>query len=248
MSNGPGISRRRFMKLCATSAALVSANPQALARSRGPVHRYNRVKLVDPDRNPIRLQDLEAGKNYVFHYPYATTPCFLLNLGDVAVRPTVLETKAGQRYEWTGGVGPRRSVVAFSAICSHRMSYPAHQVSFINYRPETVAFVDEQDHVEHQSHVIFCCSERSVYDALRGAKVLGGPAPQPLAAISLQHAAEDDSLYALGTQGGELFERFFDKFGFHLSLEYQTDDIREQVTGTTLVVPLEDYTHNQILC
>jgi len=37
----------------------------------------------------------------------------------------------------------------------------------------------------------------------------GGPAPQPLAAIELDYDPESDSIYATGTVGGEMFERYF---------------------------------------
>ncbi len=247
MSGKGGCSRRGFIKLCAVGAAAAArvgrtAPPGAAAQDHAP------VQLVDTAGEPLRLATLAVGRNYVFHYPYVTTPCLLLNLGTAAPPGAVLHTAAGEEYRWQGGVGPQRSVVAFSAICAHRMSYPAHAVSFINYRHEAVSFLDESKRQERRGRVIYCCSERSVYDATDGARVLGGPAPQPLAAIRLDYHDAYGTLRATGAYGGELFQRFFDAFGFHLALEYLTDDIRAPVEGSAVVMPLEDYTATQILC
>ena len=49
--------------------------------------------------------------------------------------------------------------------------------------------------------------------------MIGGPAPQPLATILLEHDTKQDELHAVGTFGGEMFEQFFRKFGFRLQLE-----------------------------
>ena len=49
--------------------------------------------------------------------------------------------------------------------------------------------------------MIHCCSEHSEYDPATGARVLGGPAPQPLSAILLEHDKSNDYLYAVGTLG-----------------------------------------------
>jgi len=216
MSHDSRINRRGFVRLCASVAALVGARGALALPDDATARDYHRVRLVDGDGHALRASDLEAGRNYIFHYPYISTPCFLLNLGETVRGGNTLETQAGQRYQWRGGIGPAYSIVAFSAICSHRMTYPAHAVSFINYRPKSVAFRDENEKEEHRGRVIYCCSEKSVYDATAGARVLGGPAPQPLAAILLDYDADDDALYARGTYGGTLFNRFFDKFGFHL--------------------------------
>ncbi|HKK04322.1 MAG TPA: hypothetical protein VKA50_00560 [Gammaproteobacteria bacterium] len=248
MSHDSRINRRGFVRLCASAMALVGARGALALPEDSTAREYHRVRLVDADGNPFRAGDLEAGRNYIFHYPYISTPCFLLNLGEPVKGGTTLRTKAGQRYTWRGGIGPKRSIVAFSAICSHRMTYPAHAVSFINYRANPVNFRDENEKQERRDRVIYCCSEKSVYDATAGARVLGGPAPQPLAAILLDYEDREDGLYARGTYGGTLFHRFFDKFGFHLSLEYVDQNIRHEVTDTATVVPLDHYSRTQVLC
>jgi hypothetical protein len=62
---------------------------------------------------------------------------------------------------WQGGIGADKSVVAYSAICAHKMTYPTRQVSFIGYR-------DAPSPVAGKGKVITCCSDRSVYDPSGG--------------------------------------------------------------------------------
>lgn len=249
---GAPVARRGFLRLCAGMAALVSANPNVLAAPADAKKReeqaHPRVLLVDKTGASIHAEDLQIGVNYVFPYPFASTPCFLLNLGKTVAGGQRLTTENGRHYSWTGGVGAERNIVAFSAICAHRMTYPAHEVSFINYRHEATDFMDSQEQPAVAEQIIFCCSERSVYDATQGARVLGGPASQPLAAILLEHDPETDALFAVGTQGGTLFETFLDKFHQQLALELGTDQVAAPVADRTTVLPLEEYTNNQILC
>lgn len=248
MSRKPAVKRRDFVKLCASAVAAVNASPQVLAQSNQILHSYNRVKLTGSLGRPIRLADLEEGETYLFQYPYVSTPCFLLNLGQATTHEVNLKTKSGTSYLWRGGVGPKRSVVAFSAICAHRMSHPARSVSFINYRHQTVSFKDENMEVTRRPQVISCCSEKSVYDATQGARVLGGPAPQPLATILLEYDESEEALYAVGTFGGEMFDEYFKKFDHRLVLEYRTYDVRDFVADTSSVVPLTQRCRRQILC
>ena len=248
MARDSRISRRSFVKLCASAIAMVGANPALLAQTDGEFHRHNRVRLVDPDGRPVTPTDLKVGDNYLFHYPYIVTPCFLLDLGRPTEQHTLLKTEDGKSYQWQGGVGPEHSIVAFSAICAHKMSHPARAVSFINYRHKAVHFRDKDEALTQRPQVIYCCSEKSVYDPLQGARVLGGPARQPLAAILLEYDAHDGSLYAAGTYGGEMFDSFFEKFSHRLTLEFGTTDIRQEVTRSATVMPLTRYCQTQVLC
>jgi Rieske Fe-S protein len=227
---------------------MITASPQLLAQKGGTARHYQRARLVDAADRPIKAADLEVGESYLFHYPYISTPCFLLNLGRPATGQTTLSTEDGRSYRWEGGVGRARSVVAYSAICAHKMTHPARAVSFINYRHDPVYFLDQDSHRTRRDDVIYCCSEKSVYDPLQGARVLGGPARQPLAAILLEYDGKDDSLTAVGTYGGEMFDRFFSQFGFRLQLEHQVEDVRRKVGGTATVVKLADYCASQVLC
>jgi len=244
MSTDSKFTRRDFVQLCAGITALLRIDP-SLAQS-SPVRRYERAQLVDVAGEPITASTLKVGENYLFHYPYTATPCFLLNLGQAAAGASLV-TEDGKRYQWSGGVGPRRAVVAFSAICAHRMSHPAREVSFINYRHQRVTFTDTSNRTIERSQVIHCCSERSVYDPTQGALVLGGPAKQPLAAVLLEQDTRG-ALYAVGTAGGELFDRFFEKFGARIALELRTHNIRQSVKDSAVVRPLTQYCQQQILC
>jgi arsenite oxidase small subunit len=229
------MERRGFIKFCAASvAALGSAEVAADAR----VQLYAKAKLVDEKGAPLRASAIPAHRNLIFHYPFAATPCFLLNLGK-PVKPVQLKTVSGEPYEWKGGVGAQRSVVAYSAICAHRLSYPTKDISFISYRTERSAR-------NRFANVIHCCSEHSQYDPAEGARVLAGPAPQPLASIVLDWNPSTDEIEASGTLGGEMFSEFFQKFGFRLELEHGAP--RAAVAGTCLVQELDNYCKQQVKC
>lgn len=234
------------MKLCASAAALAGCPAAVLAQS-GPMQTYRRAKLVNEANQPILPQDLAPGENYVFHYPYICTPCFLLNLGTPAAAHP-LKDADGRQYQWQGGVGPERSIVAFSAICTHKMSHPARAVSFINYRSKPVNFYTKGQGMMRRAGVIYCCSENSVYDPARGAEVLSGPAPQPLATIVLEYDARERALYAIGTRGAEMFPRFFQEFGVRLGLEFGTSNIKQEAGDAVTVMPLARYTRQQVMC
>jgi len=243
------MKRRKFVKLCASAVASVTASPELLARDNQQYHRYARVALVDPySSEPVRASSLDVGETYLFHYPFVSTPCFLIDLGKPVTSRSNLETRDGDRYRWRGGAGSNYSVVAFSAICAHKLSHPAPSVSFINYQHGEVRFRNSFDEIEQRSGVIYCCSENSVYDPAHGGLVLGGAAPQPLAAIELEYDAEQDSFYATATIGGEMFARYFSQFHDRLVLQHARTDIDRAMTDTTKLMRLSEYTNNQIGC
>lgn len=234
------MERREFIKLCAAAGTL-GTNPAFAAADLKPRF-YTRVQLVDESQRPLRAASLAANRNYIFHYPYAATPCFLLNLGKLMQQPVTLKTEKGASYEWTGGVGPGNAIVGYSAICAHRMSYPTRQISFISYRGKTGPAKLTR------SNVIHCCSEHSEFDPASGARVVGGPAPQPLAAILLEYDGSNDSVYAVGTLGGEMFNAFFTKFEFQLALEYGGNRAQQPVAANAVVSDLARYCKQQVQC
>lgn len=234
------MERREFIKLCAAAGTL-GANPAFAAADLKPRF-YTRVQLLDESQQPLCAGSLAVNRNYIFHYPYAATPCFLLNLGKPALQAVTLKTEKSASYDWLGGVGPGNAIVGYSAICAHRLSYPTRQISFISYR-------DKAGPAKlTRANVIHCCSEHSEYDPASGARVVGGPAPQPLAAILLEHDPKTDGLHAVGTLGGEMFNAFFAKFEFQLALEYGEKRARQSVTGVTVVSDLKDYCKQQVQC
>jgi Rieske Fe-S protein len=224
------------MIACAASALVASAAARADAKPRY----YRRARLVSVDGGPIKAGELPVERNFIFNYPYAATPCFLLNLGKPTKPAAELQTADAQHYAWHGGVGPNRSVVAYSAICAHRLSYPTREISFISYRAERTP-------QNRFAHVIHCCSEHSQYDPAEGARVVAGPAPQPLAAILLDYDEHTDALYAVGTLGGEMFDEFFTKYEFRLVLEHN-GRARAAVNGDCVVQELTEYCKQQVKC
>ena len=233
------MKRRDFVQLCAASAA-GAALPDASQAASLTARKYPRVKLIDEKGQALRIAALAAGTTYVFDYPYAATPSFLLRLGSPVASGILLKTEAGEPYQWDGGIGADKSVVAYSAICAHKMTYPTKQVSFIGYR-------DAPSPAAGRGKVITCCSDRSVYDPAAGARVVSGPAPQPLATVLLEHDAKADEVFAVGTFGGEMFAEFFRKYEFRLQLE-MGNRAKASVEGTTVVRPLENYSTQWAKC
>jgi len=233
------LKRRDFVQLCAASAAGTTL-PSAAEAANLSARAYPRAKLVDEREAPIRIAQLRVGVTYVFDYPFAATPCFLLRLAGPAAGGIELKTEGGEPYRWDGGVGADKTVVAYSAICAHKMTYPTKQVSFIGYR-------DTPSPVAGKGKVITCCSDRSVYDPSAGARVVSGPAPQPLATILLEYEPKKDEVAAVGTFGGEMFAEFFRKFEFRLQLE-MGPRARQQVEGVSVVRELSKYSTQWAQC
>ncbi len=235
------MERRDFIRVCAASAIAFHGAPVPAAsdvRPRG----YARTLLTDDGGRPLRASQLSVGENYVFHYPFEGTPCFLLNLGKPTGRNVPLKTGTGADYQWPGGVGPRQAIVAYSAICSHQLTYPTRQISFISYRDQSTASRISKPNMIH------CCSEHSEFDPAAGARVLGGPAPQPLCAILLEHEAANDTLHATGTLGGEMFDSFFSKYEIRLAMEHGSSRAQQRVSGKTAVSPLKQFCKQQVRC
>jgi Rieske Fe-S protein len=232
------MERRDFLRLCA--AATAAAGVERIAAADATPALYSRARLVDERGAALRAASVPVNRNLIFHYPYASTPCFLLNLGQAVKTSARLETADKRAYQWQGGVGPRRSIVAYSAICAHQLTYPTRDISFIAFRAEKGAR-------NRHANVIHCCSEHSQYDPAEGARVVAGPAPQPLAAILLEHEPASDELYALGTLGGEMFNQFFAKYEFRLAMEHG-DARRRAASGSCVVQALEDYCRQQVKC
>ncbi len=237
------MNRRGFVRACALAGAAASAPEliaQALAQQGATPRLYGRVRLVDADGRPLRSKAIPVGRNLIFHYPFAGTPCFLLNLGKPTRPSAILKTTDARSYEWRGGTGASGGVVAYSAICAHKLTYPTPEISFISYRAEKTPG-------SRHARVIHCCSEHSQYDPADGGRVLAGPAPQPLAAILLDYDRGSDELYAVGTVGGEVFADFFAKYEMRLALQHG-DHAKAAVRGAAVVEPLEAYCRQQVKC
>ncbi len=234
------MERRRFLTACASIAGAAHVGSFGESWAATAPRLYARSLLVDVHGEPIKTARLAPRTNYVFNYPFGGTPCFLLDLGRSATPKDDLLRADGAAYAWTGGVGRARSIVAYSAICAHKLAYPTREVSFIRFQSDRSPTSD--------GDTIHCCADHSVYDPSAGARVLSGPAPQPLAAILLDYDAGRDELAALGTVGAEQFDAFFSKYDFKLALEYGQGRAKAPIGATTVVRELAQYCRQTIRC
>jgi Rieske Fe-S protein len=235
------MDRRPFVESCSSGIACLTAAAAAFPAfgADAKPRLYARAVLTNEYGDPLKTSQLQPQINYVFHYPYEATPNFLLKLGQPAPAQ-VLSTQSKDSYVWPGGVGPQANLVAFSAICAHQLVYPTEQVSFISFR-KTRAKKGVADNLIH------CCAEQSQYDPAQGAKVMHGPAEQPLCAVLLEHDPKADTLTAYATLGGELFDEFFRRYDFKLSLDVGPK-AKNAVAGRTAVRELERFCRNPIQC
>jgi len=82
---------------------------------------------------------------------------------------------------------------------------------------------------------------------LQGARVIDGPAPQPLAAVQLEWDPGSDQLHAVGTRGGEMFNAFFDKYTMKLELETGSS-LRKPSAAAVVVQPAASYSKQWRSC
>jgi arsenite oxidase small subunit len=234
-------SRRGFVKACGAVAALAAASSGRLAQPAFALENAPRLKLVDKTGKPIKAGALDVHKNYVFLYPYVSTPCLLLRLEAATPRNVARKDAQGARYTWPGGVGRDGAVVAYSAICAHTLSYNSRQNSFLTYH-------EAPDHLSGRGHVITCCAHGSVYDPTEGSKVVGGPAKFPLAAVQLAYNADTDELTADGLVGTALIKEFFKAYRADLNAEFGRGAYRALLERQTIVLPMQEYSRNIIRC
>ena len=231
------VHRRDLMRQAACVAATWAAASALPLVAHGETQAHPRSLLVDAQGRPFTARQLKKAEAFLFNYPFTASPVFLLSFAQ-EVKPTDLATEDRRRYAAPGGVGPERSIVAFSAICAHKLMYPTKEISFIGLRPGSGG---------EPAHVIHCCGDNSRYDPLHGGRVIDGPAPQPLAAVLLEWDPASDRLHAVGTQGGERFDAFFEKYASRLELE--TGSGRRKASGATVVVqPAASYSRQWRSC
>jgi Rieske Fe-S protein len=203
---------------------------------------FNRVKLVDGDGNPLKASKLNSDEAYIFHYPYKSTPCFLISLGTKA--PGMKMQADDGEYEWKGGIGPNGSLVSYSAICAHQLSYPTKEHSPISYTGGNVS------KLAGKGGMIVCCEHDRVYDPSHGGKmvVTTKEATQPLAAIVIEHDAGTDEIYAVGVAGGLLYDEFFRSYKRALLAEYGPGGAKEEVKDAAPTTLMSKYTGGADKC
>ncbi|MFP3160847.1 MAG: Rieske 2Fe-2S domain-containing protein [Vulcanisaeta sp.] len=210
--NGLGMSRRNFLR----ALVLVSGAAVVLGMLRGleylvppevGVSSFPRLLLVAEDGTPIKASKLPVNAQptiALFPYPLNNEPNFLLNLGDENNQPieipptTVMIPQNGVTYEFPGGVGPNKSIVAFSAICQH-LGCEFPELTFYPPGYKAITALGPRDRVLH------CSCHGSNYDPYRGGAVVTGPTVRPLPAVVLEWDSSTDELYAVEMIGPVIY-------------------------------------------
>lgn len=227
------MDRRGFVKVCAGSAALASANWSRMAVA-ADFEAFPAAKLTDQSGAPLKGAAIPTSEALVFSYPLAGVPCFLINLGDRPAKPNIALKNEEGDYRWQGGVGPKERFVAFVAICTHQMSYPQPKVSYLRYAASGSELAGGPGR-------IVCCAHGSVYDPADGAKVVIGPAPMPLMPVRLVYDSGTDELSADGIMGMAYIKRFFTTYKADLIARFGPGGYRQAVGEKTVCIPISRY-------
>ncbi|HUW51715.1 MAG TPA: twin-arginine translocation signal domain-containing protein [Sulfuricella sp.] len=237
------MDRRHFIKFCGVTAALAGFQSGYPGLSAAELKEYNRVKLVDGKGQPIKAKNLTTKDAYIFNYPFMSTPCFLINLPTKPPGGDKLVGSNGE-YTWEGGTGADGTVIAFTAICSHQLSYPTRDTSPISY------YATEKSEDAGRSGVIVCCEHDRVYDPAQGGKMIATnkKATQPMAAIRLEYDPATDELYAKGVYGTERFNDFFKAYKRELLEQYGPGVAKQEVADTTVVTLMSEFSATRDKC
>lgn len=212
-------SRRMFLKGILIGIGVVAvASAVPLINSLNPpqvsLKKYPWMIIVDSNGDPIKASSIPVNDPTIllFQYPLLGDITFLINMGDendnpVEIPPTeVVIPQTGKTYRFPGGVGPHKSIVAYSAICQHLGCVPP-ELHFYppkyfkpggappNYLPPEAynAAINAG-----AKSVIHCDCHGSTFDPWRGAAVLTGPTVRPLPYVELYWDPNTDYLYAIG--------------------------------------------------
>jgi Rieske Fe-S protein len=236
------MDRRDFIKVCGGVSAACAGMQAGFIRPSfsGELVTYQKAKLVDAQGNPLKAKSLVTSEAYIFNYPMASTPCFLINL-ETAPTGNVKLTGSSGEYTWKGGVGPDKKIVAYAAICTHQLLYPGKSSSLINY-------TSQKSDAAGKGGVIVCCAHLSVFDPAQGAKVLAGAASQPLAAIQLAYDAATDELSATGVYGGTVYDDFFKAYKGELNEQYGRGAFKKEVAGTATAILMSKFSSGVVSC
>jgi arsenite oxidase small subunit len=147
-----GLSRRSLLTAGAAGTVAAVAVPTAAhAKTRA----YPRLRVVSLDR-------LRVNRPVTFDYPLKGQSSVLIDFG----------------HRVPGGAGPKRSIVAYSALCQH-MGCP------VGYR--------------RKQRELFCPCHQSRYDPERLGSIIQGVAMRPLPKIRLQ--VRNGAVFAVGVNG-----------------------------------------------
>ncbi|NOZ69065.1 MAG: arsenate reductase (azurin) small subunit [Deferribacteres bacterium] len=152
------MSRRRLLKAagCAGAAALLAGGLASKAEAGlSGAKTYPQVKVAN-------MRDLRTGRPVKFDYP-------LVGRKNIHLGCSV-----------EGGVGPNRSIVAYSMFCSH---------------------LGCSVEMQWESGMLVCECHQSVYDPGQSGRVMEGPAPTSLPMVNLDIDASTGDIYAVGVAG-----------------------------------------------
>ena len=239
------MDRRNFLKLATTTGAFIAVSPTlgiTLRADDGTLYKsYERVQLVDANGSPIKASALKKETNYVFNYPHVGTPTILLDLDDSTDKDVKLKSEDGNEYVWKSGVGAKRTIVAYSAICSHQMAHPTPDDTFIQY-------VQKDKKTASCSHggVMVCSSHLSSFDVGKGCKNISGPAAEPLPSVVLE-VADDDTIWAVAVLGPDKFHAYFKTFKPEMKKYYGGKrKAKKLVKDSAMTVTLTEYSKELI--
>ena len=146
------LSRRSLLTAGVVGSVAATAGATT-AEAKGQA--YPRLRVISLDR-------LKVNRAHTFDYPLNGQLSVLIDLG----------------RRVPGGVGPKRSIVAYSALCQH-MGCP------VAYR--------------RQSRELFCPCHQTRYDPERLGSIIQGLAMRPLPKIRLQ--VRNGAVFAVGVDG-----------------------------------------------
>lgn len=203
--------RRRFLKalIYLAGASVLAGMLRWLSVLTPPlvgVTAFPRLLLVNEKGEPVKASQVPVNGQEIaiFNYPLGNEPNILLNLGDSSGRPveipptTVVVPQTGATYEFPGGVGAYRSIVAFSAVCQHLgCTFPS-----LTFYPPGIRVTTLRGPMDK---VIYCSCHGSVYDPYRGGAVVVGPSTRPLPAVVLEWDPVTDELHAVKMIGPVIY-------------------------------------------
>lgn len=225
------MDRRQFVGICAGAVAALATHSQSTLAA--GMQDYPAAKLVDAAGVPLKASSLATDQAYLFHYPFRSVPCFLINLGKPSAMQQTLNGEDGS-YVWPGGAGEQHNLVAYVAVCTHQLTYPKKTSSLIRYA------VGDSERAGKPGMIV-CCTHGSVFDPSAGARKISGPAEQPLVPVRLQVDLADDSVCATGIDTSTLIGRFFQSYKSDLIADYGVGGYRQPVGDTTITMLLDEF-------
>ena len=231
-----------FLKFCAAAARPRPAAAPALAADARPQLYYARPAGRRRRASRCARKAIPANRNLIFHYPYAVDallPAQPRQAGEGSAQLKTADNAAPT--SGTAASAPARSIVAYSAICAHQLTYPTRDISFISFRAEKSA------RNRHRQRDPLLLRAQPVRPGRRRRACSPARRRSRWPRSCSSTIAKTDEIHAVGTLGGEMFNEFFAKYEFRLALEHGGAP-RRPVAGTRVVHELDNYCKQQVKC